>query len=49
MSSTKESTEAANRNFVVVASRLPVDRVEGPDGQRNGSRARAAWLPPWSR
>jgi Trehalose-6-phosphate synthase len=33
MSSTQESTEAANRNFVVVASRLPVDRVEGPDGR----------------
>ncbi len=33
MSSKKESTEAADRNFVVVASRLPVDRVEGPDGQ----------------
>jgi len=33
MSSTRESTEAADRNFVVVASRLPVDRVEGPDGQ----------------
>src|SRR5712671_1926524 len=32
MSSTKESTEATDRNFVVVASRLPVDRVEGPDG-----------------
>jgi alpha,alpha-trehalose-phosphate synthase [UDP-forming] len=24
---------AADRNFVVVASRLPVDRVEGPDGE----------------
>ena len=33
MSSKKESTDAADRNFVVVASRLPVDRVEGPDGQ----------------
>src|SRR6266480_804761 len=33
MSSTRESTEAADRNFVVVASRLPVDRVEGPDGR----------------
>ena len=28
-----ESAEAADRSFVVVASRLPVDRVEGPDGQ----------------
>ena len=25
--------KAADRNFVVVASRLPVDRVEGPDGE----------------
>ena len=33
MSSTRESTEAADHRFVVVASRLPVDRVEGPDGQ----------------
>jgi len=33
MSATKESTEAADRKFVVVASRLPVDRVEGPDGR----------------
>ena len=33
MSSKKESAEAADRNFVVVASRLPVDRVEGPDGR----------------
>ena len=33
MSSTKESNEAADRTFVVVASRLPVDRVEGPDGR----------------
>ena len=33
MSSTKESTEAADRKFVVVASRLPVDRVEGPGGR----------------
>ena len=33
MSSTSASTEAADRNFVVVASRLPVDRVEDPDGQ----------------
>ena len=33
MSSSRESTEAADRSFVVVASRLPVDRVEGPDGQ----------------
>src|SRR5215472_12510804 len=33
MSSTRESTDAAERSFVVVASRLPVDRVEGPDGR----------------
>jgi trehalose 6-phosphate synthase len=33
MSSTNESNEAADRKFVVVASRLPVDRVEGPDGR----------------
>src|SRR5215831_19070758 len=33
MSSTRESTHAADRSFVVVASRLPVDRVEGPDGR----------------
>ena len=33
MSSTKESTEAASHDFVVVANRLPVDRVEGPDGE----------------
>ena len=33
MSSTMESAEAADRSFVVVASRLPVDRVEGPDGK----------------
>src|ERR1700759_530004 len=33
MSSKKESAEASDRNFVVVASRLPVDRVEGPDGR----------------
>jgi len=33
MSSKKESAEAADRNFVVVASRLPVDRVKGPDGR----------------
>ena len=33
MSATKESSEAADRKFVVVASRLPVDRVEGPDGR----------------
>jgi trehalose 6-phosphate synthase len=33
MSSTRESAEAPDRSFVVVASRLPVDRVEGPDGQ----------------
>jgi trehalose 6-phosphate synthase len=32
MSATQESTEAADRRFVVVASRLPVDRTEGPDG-----------------
>ena len=25
--------KAADRNFVVVASRLPADRVEGPDGE----------------
>src|SRR5215471_17343752 len=33
MSSTRKSTDAADRSFVVVASRLPVDRVEGPDGR----------------
>lgn len=33
MSSTRKSAEAADRSFVVVASRLPVDRVEGPDGR----------------
>src|ERR1700748_342186 len=33
MSSTKESNEAADREFVVVASRLPVERVEGPGGR----------------
>src|SRR6266704_680842 len=33
MSSKTESAEAADRSFVVVASRLPVDRVEGPDGR----------------
>src|ERR1700756_5544024 len=33
MSSTRESTDAADRSFVVVASRLPVDRVEGPGGR----------------
>src|SRR2546429_10009392 len=33
MSARRESTEAADHNFVVVASRLPVDRVGGPDGQ----------------
>ena len=33
MSATKESIEAADRKFVVVASRLPVDRIEGPDGR----------------
>src|SRR2546421_290840 len=38
MSSKTESAEAADRGFVVVASRLPVDRVEGPDG-------RTAWQP----
>jgi len=32
MSSTRESPDAADRSFVVVASRLPVDRVEGADG-----------------
>ena len=39
MSSTRESTEAADRNFVVVASRLPVDRVEGPDGRTEWQRS----------
>src|SRR6266550_2169553 len=33
MSSKTESAEAADRSFVVVASRLPVDRVERPDGR----------------
>ena len=39
MSSLRESAgdagheTAADRSFVVVASRLPVDRVEGPDGE----------------
>src|SRR5260370_20561989 len=32
MSSTRESPGAADHSFVVVASRLPVDRVEGTDG-----------------
>ena len=39
MSSTRESTEAADRSFVVVASRLPVDRVEGPDGRTEWQRS----------
>jgi alpha,alpha-trehalose-phosphate synthase [UDP-forming] len=39
MSSTTESNEAADRNFVVVASRLPVDRVEGPDGRAEWQRS----------
>jgi trehalose 6-phosphate synthase len=39
MSSTTESTEAADRSFVVVASRLPVDRVEGPDGRTEWQRS----------
>src|ERR1700737_1362015 len=36
MSSMRKSTgegSAADRDFVVVASRLPVDRIEGPDGE----------------
>src|SRR5260370_25990514 len=32
MSSTRESPDAADHSFVVVASRLPVDRVDGADG-----------------
>ena len=39
MSSTRESNEAADHNFVVVASRLPVDRVEGPDGRAEWQRS----------
>jgi trehalose 6-phosphate synthase len=39
MSSTRESNEAADHNFVVVASRLPVDRVEGPDGRAGWQRS----------
>src|SRR6266550_1941855 len=39
MSSTRESTEAADRSFVVVASRLPVDRIEGPDGRTEWQRS----------
>src|SRR5215469_14443663 len=33
MSAMKEPTEAADHRFVVVSSRLPVDRVEDPDGR----------------
>jgi trehalose 6-phosphate synthase len=33
MSSTRKPNEAAGHDFVVVASRLPVDRAEGPDGK----------------
>jgi hypothetical protein len=29
---------AADRDFVVMASRLPVDRVEGPDGEQECGR-----------
>src|SRR5260370_24576046 len=32
MSSTRESPDAADHSFVVVASRLPVDRVDGAEG-----------------
>src|SRR6185437_7267839 len=39
MSSTRESTEAADRSFVVVASRLPVDRIEWPDGRTEWQRS----------
>src|SRR6266567_2951153 len=39
MSSTRESTEAADRSFVVVASRLPVDRFERPDGRTEWQRS----------
>src|SRR5690349_8665113 len=39
MSSTRESAEAAEHSFVVVASRLPVDRVEGPDGRTEWQRS----------
>ena len=39
MSSTLESTDAADRSFVVVASRLPVDRIEGPDGRTEWQRS----------
>ncbi|MGH3178788.1 MAG: hypothetical protein ACRDPF_33545, partial [Streptosporangiaceae bacterium] len=39
MSSTRESTEAAERSFVVVASRLPVDRIEGPEGRTEWQRS----------
>src|SRR5215470_936072 len=39
MSSTRESAEAAEHSFVVVASRLPVDRVEEPDGRTEWQRS----------
>src|SRR6266581_1152276 len=39
MSSTRESTDAADRSFVVVASRLPVDRIEGPGGRTEWQRS----------
>src|SRR5690349_403392 len=39
MSSTRESAEAVEHSFVVVASRLPVDRVEGPDGRTEWQRS----------
>jgi trehalose-6-phosphate synthase len=35
----RESAEAADRSFVVVASRLPVDRVEGPEGRTEWQRS----------
>ena len=52
MSQINEPTDAADEpvkhSFVVVASRLPVDRVEGPDGEQSGGRVPAAWSPPSS-
>ena len=52
MSQTSKPTDAAGEpakhSFVVVASRLPVDRVEGPDGEQSGGRVPVAWSPPWN-
>ena len=49
MTPDRPGTEPERFAFVVVANRLPVDRVERPDGQLAWHPARAAWSPPWSR